>query len=334
MNNNNNNIFCPSCGHEFSIEHVLKSKIQDEHEKENQKKTEEFEKKEEEFFKKEKELKEREKLLEIQANNKMLEKINELEGKHAMEKLELKKKLDDFQKATDEMQKKGNQGSMQLQGEVQELALENLLKQEYRLDDISEVPKGVAGADCIQTVKNENNVECGIIVYESKNTKNWGNDWIEKLKKDTTKHKGDIAVLVTETMPKGKHKFYEEDGVYICRFGEVKVLSMVLREMLIRVESVKELQKNKGGKMDLLYEYLSSPDFSNRVKLIIDNYTMMQSGLEKEKKSMTKLWSEREKQIWGGSKSLIEIFGAINGISNNLIGQDDFLSLEAATENE
>lgn len=257
------------------------------------------------LMRQEAELKEKQEELNLQMEKQILEKQKEIEDKarakeresFELERIKLLKQIDDNKKLAEEMKRKAEQGSMQLQGEVQELALEDLLSKSYPFDKVHEVPKGVRGADCIQTVINSMQQECGSIVYESKRTKNFANDWIEKLKQDQISCKADLAVIVTETMPSDMERFGEKDGVWICGFHEVKSLSFVLREMLIKTQSVKISQENKGDKMELLYTYLTSNEFVQNIKRIVENYDAMIDQLNSEKKAMLKIWASREKQI-------------------------------------
>ena len=193
------------------------------------------------FLRREAELVEKQEELSLQMEKELLERQKEIEEKgrakeresFELEKVKLLKQIEDNKRLAEEMKRKAEQGSMQLQGEVQELAIEELLERTYPFDKIDEVPKGVRGADSIQTVINSSQQECGSIVYESKRTKSFANDWIDKLKQDQVTCKADIAVLVTEVLPGDMDRFGEKDGVWICGFHEVKSLSFVLREMLI-----------------------------------------------------------------------------------------------------
>ena len=215
------------------------------------------------------------------------------------------------------MKRKAEQGSMQLQGEVQELALENLLATSYPFDVIKEVPKGVRGADCIQVVRNQRQQECGSIVYESKRTKSFSGDWINKLKQDQMNCKADIAVIVTETYPTGMDRFGLKEGVWICGFHELKSLSLVLREMIIKTQSVRSMEENKGDKMELLYKYLTSNEFIHNIEQIVQNYDSMINQLNTEKKIMIKNWATRERQIWTVQGNISSLFGNIKGIAGN-----------------
>ena len=225
------------------------------------------------------------------------------------------------------MKRKAEQVSMQMQGEVQELALEELLKSTFPFDEISEVSKGVRGADVVQTVINAQQIQCGTIVFESKRTKNFDNKWIDKLKQDQMRVKGDIAVLVTETLPNDWERFDFKDGVWICHFTEVKSLTKVLREVLIKAQTVAAVQVNKGDKMELLYNYLTSNDFTQKIKRIIETYDTMSTQLNSEKKAMNRMWATREKQIWLVQENLSALFGDIKGIAGNAIDSGNLLEL-------
>jgi len=207
------------------------------------------------------------------------------------------KEPDDQKKLAEEMRRKAEQGSMQLQGEVQELALEELLRASFPFDEISEVGKGVRGADCIQTVRNNFGQECGRIIYESKRTQSFSPDWIEKLKADMRSQGATLAVIVTQTMPRDMNCFGEKNGVWICSFSEVKALTYVLRDGIIRIFNASRSQENKGDKMQLLYNYLTSGEFSEQWKAIREGFLSMKQSIQKERDMMEKLWKSREKQL-------------------------------------
>lgn len=263
--------------------------------------------------------------MELELRRKLLESQKEIEQKakakereaFELEKMQLLKQIEDNKKLAEEMKRKAEQGSTQMQGEVQELALEELLQKTHVFDRVDPVPKGVRGADCLQTVVNAAQRECGTIVYESKRTKAFTNDWINKLKEDQLTCKADIAVIVTETMPKDMERFGQIDGVWVCTFHEVASLSTVLREILLKMAAARSADENKGEKMELLYNYLTSSEFVNTVKRIIENYDAMTLQLNKEKRAMTKLWAEREKQIWAVQENISGLFGSIRGIAGN-----------------
>lgn len=239
----------------------------------------------------------------------------------------LAKQIEDQHKLIEEMKRKAEQGSMQMQGEVQELALESILKNAFPYDHIEEVKKGVLGADCIQTVNNEFNMACGQIIFESKNTKEFSKSWIEKLKSDMRSQGADIAVLVTKTMPVDMDRFGVRDGIWICGFQEVKSLVTALRFNLISVSHALQSQENKGDKMQMLYAFLTSNEFKQQIEAIVEGFTAMQQGINKEKLQMEKIWKEREKQIDKVLMNTTHFYGAVKGIAGNAIGNIPALEL-------
>jgi hypothetical protein len=269
---------------------------------------------------------EQKKLLEEQLA--LLKKAREEESeKHEMEKKQIQMQMEQVLKQSEEMRKKVEQGSMQLQGEVQEVALEEKLKTLYLYDEILEVPKGFKGADVIQVVYDNNRNECGKIIYESKRTKNFSEDWIQKLKQDQLEAQAQIAVIVTEVMPKDMPKFGEKDSVWICTFNDLPQVSFVLREMMIREFLARKTQENKGDKMVMLYNYLTSIDFKQRLENIFDAFTSMKSELEKEKRAYQRIWKEREVQIERVFTNSIDMYSTFKGIAGKSILQIDNLQL-------
>ncbi len=240
-------------------------------------------------------------------------KVRDLE--HLMKIKELEKQLEDQKILADEMKRKAEQGSMQLQGEVQELMLEDMLRNAFPFDIVSEVGKGIRGADSILTVRNGFGQECGNIIFESKRTKDFSNEWIEKTKADMRSLSADMAVIVTQAMPKGMDSFGEKDGVWICTFSEAKALTAVLRDMVIKVFNALKSNENKGDKMHLLYDYLTGKEFSEQWKAMREGFVSMRMSIIKEREQMEKLWKVREKQLDKVLLSATHIKGSIEGIS-------------------
>ena len=257
------------------------------------------------------------------------EKISLKDQEHALRIRELEKQLEDQKKLAEEMKRKAEQGSMQLQGEVQELALEAMLRNTFPFDLVSEVGKGVRGADCIQTVRNNFGQECGRIIYESKRTKDFSPEWIEKLKADMRSQGADIAVIVTQAMPKDMDAFGEKDGVWICSFSEAKALAHVLRDCVVKIYQAAKSQENKGDKMTMLYTYLTGNEFSEQWKAIREGFMSMRISIQKEKDAMEKIWKAREKQLEKVLLNAAHIRGSIEGIAGmdhvdlNLLEEDD-----------
>lgn len=301
--------------------------------KDNEEKLKVSRQKELEFLQKEQALKNKEAELEISVQKKLQEERSKLseeirkieeqknsakESEYQLKQKELEKQLEDQKKLVDEMKRKAEQGSMQLQGEVQELALEELLKTNFPFDEISEVGKGKRGADCIQTIRNNFGQQCGKIIFESKRAENFGGDWIEKLKTDMRSQGADIAIIVTRTMPKDMQQFGEKNGVWICSFAEVKALVHVLRDGIIKIFNASKSQENRGDKMHLLYDYLTSTEFGEQWKAIREGFQSMKQSIQRERDAMEKLWKSREKQLEKVLLNAAHIRGSIEGIA----GQD------------
>ncbi len=229
---------------------------------------------------------------------------------------ELEKKLTDQSQLIDEMKRKAEQGSVQLQGEVQELAIEDILRASFPFDLIEEVSKGVRGADVVHTVRNLIGTECGKILYESKRTKSFSNDWISKLKSDASLVKADILVIVSEALP-NESKISLIDGVWVCSFTDLKGLVIVLRESLVKINEANSFQVNKGEKMQMLYDYLTSNEFKLQVSAIVDGFSDLQENYLRERRAMERIWKEREKQLEKVLLNTNHFIGAIKGIAGN-----------------
>lgn len=326
-----------------------KLKMLDSSNKENEEKLRLARAKELDFLKKEQAMKDKEAEMELQLERKLqqqrgemveqirkqeAEKNNIKETEHQLRVKELEKQLDDQKKLAEEMKRKAEQGSMQLQGEVQELILEELLRNTFPFDLITEVGKGVRGADCVHLVRNQFGQECGKIIYESKRTKDFSMEWIEKLKKDMRSMGVDVAVIVTQCYPKGMDCFGERDGVWICSFDEVKAVSYILRDGIVKLYGAGKSQENRGDKMHMLYDYLTSNEFSEQWKAIREGFMSMKLSIQRERDAMEKLWKAREKQLEKVMLNAAHIRGSIEGIAGtdsiqlSLTDDDDALLLE------
>jgi hypothetical protein len=241
------------------------------------------------------------------------------EDKNELRFKEMEKQLADQKKLTEEMKRKQEQGSMQLQGEVQELAIEEWLAAQFPLDTIEEIKKGARGGDCIQIVNTRTEQNCGKIYYESKRTKDFQPSWIEKFKNDIREKGANIGVLVTEVMPSDMDRMGLRDGLWICNYDEFKGLCKVLRESIINVSLVLSTQENKGDKMDMLYDYLTSNQFRMQIEAIVEGFTSMKTALDSEKRAMQRIWKEREKQIDKVTNNTIDMHASIKGIAGNAI---------------
>jgi hypothetical protein len=288
--------------------------------------------KELEFLQKEQSLKNREAELELSVQRKLQEERGKLseelrkieeqktaarETEYQMRLRELEKQLDDQKKLAEEMRRKAEQGSMQLQGEVQELILEEMLKSAFPFDLVCEVGKGVRGADCILLVRNNLGQECGKIIFESKRTKHFDKNWIEKLKADMRSTAADIGIIVTQALPDQVATFGQLDGIWICTFSDVSALVHVLRDGIIKIFLAAKTQENKGDKMHMLYAYLTSNEFSEQWKAIREGFQAMNQSIQKEREAMEKLWKMRQKQLEKVLLNAAHIRGSIEGIAGS-----------------
>ena len=288
--------------------------------------------KELEFLQKEQNLKNREAELELSVQRKLQEERGKLseelrkieeqksaakETEYQMRLRELEKQLDDQKKLAEEMRRKAEQGSMQLQGEVQELILEEMLKSAFPFDLVCEVGKGVRGADCILVVRNNLGQECGKIIFESKRTKHFDKNWIEKLKADMRSTAADIGIIVTQALPDQVATFGQLDGIWICTFSDVSALVHVLRDGIIKIFLAAKTQENKGDKMHMLYAYLTSNEFSEQWKAIREGFQAMNQSIQKEREAMEKLWKMRQKQLEKVLLNAAHIRGSIEGIAGS-----------------
>ncbi|MGL2800755.1 DUF2130 domain-containing protein [Helicobacter pylori] len=259
--------------------------------------------------------------LEREKIEKALHEKNELKFKQQEEQLEM------LRNELKNAQRKAELSSQQFQGEVQELAIEEFLRQKFPLDSVEEIKKGQRGGDCIQVVHTREFQNCGKIYYESKRTKEFQKAWVEKLKSDMREIGADVGVIVSEALPKEMERMGLFEGVWVCSFEEFKGLSAVLREGVIQVGLAKKSQENKGDKVNLLYHYLTSSEFSMQVNAIIEGFEQLRADLESEKRAMNKIWKSREKQIDKVFEGTINMYGSIKGIAGNAIGQVKALEL-------
>ena len=338
---------------EIQQKYIATIKYLEEQNNKSQKEKEELSKKELELLKKEGEISLRLNQLELDYQKKLnseTEKVSEMIKKQfeeafqhqlqVMEKerleekskfeLELSEKnhqLEQQKKLAEEMQQKANQRSMQLQGEVQELKLEEMLKKRFMMDIIQEVPKGISGADVIQIVRDDNWNEIGKLIYESKRTKSFSEEWITKLKDDQLKVQADIPILVTQAFPKDMDGFGERNGVWICHYDEVLQVAAILREALHQVAKVRIANTDSGNKMKMLYDYLTNSEFHQRIKNIIDAFNSMKNELEQEQRAFQKIWKQREVQMERVITNTIDLYSTFSAIAGSGVLQIDDLEL-------
>ena len=256
------------------------------------------------------------------------------EQKAQMKLFEKEKVIEQLKKDIKETQRRAEQGSMQLQGEVQELAIEEWLGAAFPLDTIEEVKKGARGADCVQIVNTRTRQNCGTIYYESKRTKGFQDGWMEKFKTDIRERGADIGVLVTESMPADMERMGLRDGIWVCSFEEFRGLCVVLRESVIRLSNAVATQENRGDKMGMIYDYLTGNEFRLQVEAIVEGFTQMQVDLEAEKRAMQGIWKKREKQIEKVLLNTNHMYSSVRGIAGSAVQPVQLLELSAGEEDD
>ena len=290
--------------------------------KEKDKQIQEMREHELEIRKEKRQLDEEKKNLKLEVERKLdqeREKISQQAKKEASEETHLKmaekdKQMEQLRKSLEDAKRKSEQGSMQIQGDVQEDDLKIILSNAYPSDSVEDVPAGVRGADLVQTVKTPFGQKAGVILWESKNTKAWSDSWIKKLKGDQALVKADVCILVSQSLPDGVKDFKYLNSVWVCSYQSVMSLVSVIRLQLIQISKVKQSLVGKDEKMEVLYNYLSGNEFKNRVENIITAFTSMQGDLETEKRSMQRIWQKREKEIERVITSTSGMYGDLQGI--------------------
>jgi hypothetical protein len=251
--------------------------------------------------------------------------------------LEKEEQIASMQRQIEDLRRKAEQGSQQLQGEVQELELEATLRARFPHDIIEPVPKGEFGGDVLQRVVSPGNQACGTILWESKRTKNWADGWLTKLREDQRKAKADIALIVSNALPKGVHSFDHVDGIWVTESRCAVPVAIALRQSLIEIAAARQAGEGQQTKMELVYRYLTGPRFRHRVEAIVEKFSEMQSDLDKERKAMTRLWAKREAQIRGVVESTAGMYGDLQGIAGKALEEIDGIGLpmiEGAVDKE
>lgn len=268
--------------------------------------------------------------------SKMVDQIGASEAaRFSFKEAEYKKKIEDALKANEDLTRKLNQGSQQLQGEVLELELEYILAASFLHDKIDEVKKGQRGADVLQTVITPQGQACGRIIWEAKRAENWSDKWLHKLKDDQQEAHADIAVLVTTVMPKGADELIVRLGdVWVVSPHVIKPVAEMLRVVLLEANKLKMVNTGRNEKMELLYNYLSSTQFSQKVRTMLEAFEAMRSDLEAEKRSMQRIWAKRQTQIERVTISMTTVVGELQGIAHEALPQLDNIETFEAIEFE
>jgi hypothetical protein len=254
----------------------------------------------------------------------------EAEAQQALKLAERDKVISDLQRQMEEMQRRAEQGSQQLQGEVLELQLEALLARAFPHDRIEPVPKGITGADLLHVVLTPSGQQAGEIIWEMKRTKNWTDGWLAKLRADQRQAKAEIAVLLSEALPKGVESFALVEGIWVAHPRYAEPLALILRNSLIDISNTKAMQAGQETKMEMVYAYLTGPRFRHRVEAIVENFSAMRDDLNKERAAMQRLWAKREAQITQVIAATVGMHGDLQGIAGQAIGDIPMLDLSGS----
>lgn len=338
QHNHKNSITCPTCNTVIDVNEALLQQLELELKEKHKNEIAQLAKQQKEAFELERKkltqtaMKEAQELLSQRFNEEKEKIYKQAEIQHTMK---LKEKEHQLAQLTEQLKianRKAEQASMQLQGEVQELAIEAWLSAQYPFDDIDEIQKGQKGADCLQSVHTREYKECGTIYYESKRTSAFNKEWIQKFKEDMRVKAADVGVIVTEQMPKGMDRMGMIDDVWICSFEEFKALSFVLRENIINIYEVRQRTQNSTSKRAELYTYLTGSEFKRNIETIVESFSRMRNSIDKERVAFEKIWTQREKELTKGLKSASGIYGTISGIAGASIPVIDQFDLDCITD--
>jgi hypothetical protein len=354
-----NTIKCPKCGHVFpaplvnpELEKEIREKLKSEQElefadlkkslDEKEQKISDFRKQELEIREEKRKLEEKEKDLELETQRRIDEEKKRIEedtakrfiDEHHLQDLEKDKKMSDMKNLIEELKRTSQQNSMQTQGEVGELELEETLRKLFSTDEISEVKKGELGGDVRQIVKTVRGTECGLIVWERKRTKAWTEDWVKKLKEDMGRDKANIGAIVTDTLPKDfKKQIGEKSGIWITTPVFVEPLAMLLRKALYDVAKEKAVKDNKQSKAEEVYDFVTGNEFIAQVERMVGIYSEMNSEIAKERAVAERQWKTREMQVTRLLSGVSGIYGSIQGIAGSALPQVKSLELTDGEDN-
>ena len=287
------------------------------------------------LLKTKRELEERQEQLDLEVQRKLDEERQSIRNKalkEAADENELKAKekdqvIESMRKQIEDLRRKAEQGSQQLQGEVQEIALEDLLKQLFPFDTIEEVPKGITGGDVLHRVMDATGQECGSILWESKRTKVWQKAWLSKLRDDQRTAKAHVAIIVSAALPDDVPHFGQVDDVWVCGWPLVRGTAMALRYGILNAARNERAMQGQQTKMELVYDYLSSPEFYNRVTGIVESFQSMKNDLDSEKRAYQRIWNKREKQLDRAIQNTAGMYGDLQGIIGSTLREIEGVSL-------
>lgn len=305
--------------------------------KTNNEKLQEAQQSQAEFMKKQRELEDQKRELELIVEKRVQENVQaihekarkEIEDNYQLKFSEKEQQIVSMQRKIEELKQKAEQGSQQLQGEVQELLLEQTLQSQFYMDCVSPVPKGEFGGDILQQVFNPQGMDCGLVIWEAKRTKHWNNEWLSKLKDDQRAAKADIAIIVSHALPQNVESFECIDGIWVIHPKVILPVATLLRESLIQIHFARQTAKGQETKAGMIYDYLTGTRFRQRVEAIVEAFNSMQDDLNKEKKVITKQWAKREEQINRVMQSTIGMYGDLQGIVGQSLQEIEGLELDS-----
>ena len=290
-----------------------------------------------ELIKKQRELDDAKRELELTVEKRVQENLTIVRSqalREAEENLKLKvmekdQTIASMQQKIAELKQRAEQGSQQLQGEVQELELEKLLRARFPLDFIEPVPKGDFGGDVLHYVFSQSGQQSGVILWESKRTKNWSDAWLVKLREDQRNAKAEVSILVSQALPKGVETFDVVEGVWVTHPRAVLPVATILRHTLLQVSLARQVSEGQHTKTELVYQYLTGPRFRQRVEAIVEAFTTMQEDLDKERKVIMKQWAKREEQIGRVMTATVGMYGDLQGIAGKSLQEIEGLEFAA-----
>ncbi|MES2365228.1 MAG: DUF2130 domain-containing protein [Pseudomonadota bacterium] len=253
----------------------------------------------------------------------------EAEDEQRLKVMEKEQTIAAMQKQIEDLKRRAEQGSQQLQGEVQELELENLLRTKFPFDAIEPVPKGEYGGDVLHRVVGTGGQSGGTILWEFKRTKNWSDAWLVKLRGDQRTAKAEIAVIVSQILPKGVETFEMVEGVWVTHPRAALPVAMILRQSLLELALARQSSDGQQTKTEMVYQYLTGPRFRQRVEAIVEAFSTMQEDLDKERKVIMKQWAKREEQIERVMGATVGMYGDLQGIAGKSLQEIEGLSLQA-----
>ena len=290
-----------------------------------------------ELIKKQRELDDAKRELELTVEKRVQEGLTkirsqakrEAEDEQKLKVMEKEQTIAAMQKQIEDLKRRAEQGSQQLQGEVQELELENLLRAKFPFDSIEPVPKGEFGGDVLQRVVSQSGQPCGTMLWEFKRTKNWSDAWLAKLRDDQRTAKAEVSILVSQALPKGVETFEVVDGVWVTHPRAALPVATILRHTLLQVSMARQVSEGQQTKTEMVYQYLTGPRFRHRVEAIVEAFSSMQEDLDKERKAIMKQWAKREEQIERVMGATVGMYGDLQGIAGKSLQEIEGLDLLA-----